>query len=144
MPIWLPERVTPQLIETLRVFRFNPAGGAVYVVLHVNHPNELSAKVVGAIAAIIDTGIPVLSQTVLLRNVNDRFETLFDLFERLADIRVIPYYLHQLDHVHGAAHFEVPTVKGQVLVSKLSATLPGYAVPRYVREIPGESKKTRI
>jgi len=144
MPVWLPERMTPQLIEVLRDYRFDPVGGAVYVVLHVNHLNELSEKVVNAITSMIDAGIPVLSQTVLLRNVNDRFETLFDLFEKLADIRVIPYYLHQLDHVQGAAHFEVPTAKGQVLVSKLSLTLPGYAVPRYVREIPGESKKARL
>ena len=142
MPIWLPERVTPQLVELLRAYRFDPAGGVVYVVIHVNHLNELSEKVVGAIAAIVDAGIPVLSQTVLLRHVNDRFETLFDLFEKLADIRVLPYYLHQLDRVQGTAHFEVPTVKGQVLVSKLSAALPGFAVPRYVRETPGESKKS--
>ena len=144
MPIWLPDRVTPQLVETLRLYRFEPEGGAVYVVLHVNHPNELSEKVVRAIAALVDAGIPVLSQTVLLRNVNDRFETLFDLFEKLADIRVVPYYLHQLDRVQGAAHFEVPTAKGQILISKLSAVLPGYAVPRFVRENPGESKKTRL
>ena len=144
MPIWLPERITPQLVDLLRVYRLDPTGGVVYLVLHVNHPNELSTQVVNAIASIIDAGIPVLSQTVLLRNINDRFETLFDLFEKLADIRVLPYYLHQLDRVQGAAHFEVPTVKGQVLVSKLSAALPGYAIPKYVREIPGESKKTRL
>ena len=144
MPIFLPERVTPQLVESLQAFRFSPAGGAVYVVLHVNHPNELSDKVVNAIAAIVDAGIPVLSQTVLLRHVNDRFETLFDLCEKLANSRMIPYYLHQLDKVQGAAHFEVPTVKGQVLASKLSATLPGYAVPKYVRDVPGESRKTRL
>jgi len=144
MPIMLPERVTPQLVEMLRHFRHDPAGGAVYVVLHINHRNELSDKVVSAIASIVDAGIPVLSQTVLLRNVNDRFETLLDLFEKLVDIRVIPYYLHQLDRVQGAAHFEVPTVKGQVLVSKLSLALPGYAVPGYVREIPGEFRKTRL
>jgi KamA family protein len=144
LPILLPERVTPQLVELLRDFRFDSAGGPVYVVLHINHPNELSDKVVSAITALIDAGIPVLSQTVLLKHVNDRFETLFDLFEKLANIRVLPYYLHQLDRVQGAAHFEVPTAKGLVLLTKLSATLPGYAVPRYVRELPGESKKTRL
>ena len=144
MPVMLPERVTPQLVELLQSFRCATTGGAVYVVLHINHPNELSYKVLNAIASFVDAGIPVLSQTVLLRHVNDHFETLFDLFEQLADSRIIPYYLYQLDRVQGAAHFEVPTVKGQVLVAKLSAALPGYAVPQYVREIPGESKKARI
>ena len=141
MPVMLPERVTPQLVELLQNFRRHPTGGAVYLVLHVNHPNELSARVVNAIASYIDAGIPVLSQTVLLRHVNDRFETLYDLFEKLANSRIIPYYLHQLDRVQGAAHFEVPTTKGQILIAKLGAALPGYAVPRYVGEIPGESKK---
>jgi len=141
MPVMLPERVTPQLVEVLQNFRRHPTGGAVYIVLHVNHSNELSDKVINAIASLVDAGIPVLSQTVLLRHVNDRFETLYDLFDKLASSRIIPYYLHQLDRVQGAAHFEVSATKGQVLISKLAAALPGYAVPRYVREIPGESKK---
>jgi KamA family protein len=141
MPVMLPERVTPQLVALLRDFRCHPVGGVVYVVLHINHANELSDKVVHAIHLIVDAGIPVLSQTVLLRHVNDRFETLYDLFDKLANHRIIPYYLHQLDRVQGTAHFEVPTTKGQVLISKLGAALPGYAVPRFVREISGESKK---
>ena len=141
MPVMLPERVTPQLVELLKNFHRDPIGGAVYVVLHVNHPNELSDKVVNAVALIIDAGIPVLCQTVLLRHVNDRFETLYDLFDKLANSRIIPYYLHQLDRVQGAAHFSVPIAKGQVLVAKLAAALPGYAVPRFVREVPGETKK---
>jgi len=141
MPVMLPERVTPQLVELLQYFRHQPTGGAVYVVLHVNHPNELSDKVISAISSFTDAGIPVLSQTVLLRHVNDRFETLHDLFDKLASSRIIPYYLHQLDRVRGAAHFEVSVTKGQVLISKLGGTLSGYAVPRYVHEIPGETKK---
>ena len=141
MPIMLPERVTPQLVELLQNFRRHPAGGVVYVVLHVNHSNELSDKVFKAITSFVDAGIPVLSQTVLLRNVNDRFETLYDLFDKLASSRIIPYYLHQLDRVQGASHFEVSATKGQVLISELGAALPGYAVPRYVRETPGETKK---
>ena len=141
MPVMLPERVTQQLVELLQNFRHHATGGAVSIVLHVNHPNELSEKVINAIASFIDVGIPVLSQTVLLRNVNDRFETLYDLFDKLASSRIIPYYLHQLDRVQGTAHFEVSTTKGQILISKLGAALPGYAVPRYVREIPGETKK---
>jgi len=141
MPIMLPERVTPQLVELLRNFRHHPTGGAVFIMLHVNHPNELSDKVVNAIASFVDAGIPILSQTVLLRHINDHFETLYDLFDKLASSRIIPYYLHQLDRVQGATHFEVSVTKGQVLISKLGAALPGYAVPRFVREIPGETKK---
>jgi KamA family protein len=144
LPVMLPERVTPQLIDLLKNFRSRPNDGPVYLVLHVNHHNELSEKVLAAIANFVDAGIPVLSQTVLLRQINDDFETLFDLFEKLTQNRVIPYYLHQLDRVQGAAHFEVPMAKGAELVTKLRATLPGYAVPRYIREISGLSQKTLI
>ena len=144
LPVMLPERVTPQLIKTLHDFRAETKNGPVYLVLHVNHARELSEKVIDAVAKIIDSGIPVLSQTVLLRRVNDDFETLFDLFEKLIDYRIIPYYLHQLDKIQGVSHFEVPMVKGAELVAKLRAALPGYAVPRYVREISGLSQKNFI
>jgi len=144
MPIMLPERVTVALTEILRDFRLSPEGNAVYVVLHVNHPNELSSKVLDAIAMLIDAGIPVFSQTVLLKNINDHFETLYDLFEKLVNSRITPYYLHQLDRVTGTTHFEVPVTKGLILISKLQAALPGYAVPRYVQEIPGKSHKTLL
>ncbi|MEM8864722.1 MAG: EF-P beta-lysylation protein EpmB, partial [Planctomycetota bacterium] len=86
----------------------------------------------------------LLNQTVLLRGVNDSADSLADLSERLLDLRVTPYYLHQLDRVAGAAHFEVPERQGQALVALLQARLPGYAVPRYVREIAGEPSKSAI
>jgi L-lysine 2,3-aminomutase len=81
---------------------------------------------------------------VLLRGVNDDEETLARLSERLIDLRVTPYYLHQLDAVAGAAHFAVPESRGLELVAALRARLPGYAVPRYVREVPGATSKTPI
>ena len=90
----------------------------------------------------VDRGVVVLNQAVLLRGVNDTVDALAALCERLVDLRVIPYYLHQLDPVAGAAQFEVPEIDGRRLVGQLAARLPGYAVPRYVRELPGRLNKT--
>ena len=94
-----------------------------------------------AFGRLVDAGIPVLSQSVLLRGVNDRADVLAELCRRLVDLRVMPYYLHQLDPVAGAAHFEVPISTGIALMAELRARLPGYAVPRYVRETPGGTSK---
>ena len=85
--------------------------------------------------------VPVLNQAVLLRGINDDLQTLTDLCGRLVDLRVMPYYLHQLDRVAGAAHFEVPESRGRELVRQLRTRLPGYAVPRYVRDTPGAAHK---
>ena len=131
MPVVIPQRVTNDLLTTLRSSRLTPI-----MVLHINHSQELDDAVATAIGRLVDAGIPLLSQSVLLAGVNDRSEVLAELCERLADLRVIPYYLHQLDRVHGAAHFEVPTSDGKRLVDELRALLPGYAVPHYVRESP--------
>ena len=89
-------------------------------------------------------GVLLLNQTVLLRGVNDSVDALADLSRRLVELRVVPYYLHQLDRVAGAAHFEVPEMDGRRLVEALRSQLPGYAVPRYVRETPGECSKSPI
>ena len=104
--------------------------------IHTNHPAEIDGAVVDALDRFVDAGIPVLSQTVLLRGVNGHVETLAALFERLVNVRVMPYYLHQMDQVTGAAHFEVPEATGVRLIEELHGRLPGYAVPRYVRETP--------
>ncbi len=136
MPIVIPQRVTEGLLGLLRSTRLVPI-----MVLHVNHPAEIDPAVAQALAALVDHGIPVLSQSVLLRGVNDSVEVLCNLFERLVDLRVMPYYLHQLDPVAGAAHFEVPEEEGRALVAEVRRRLPGYAVPRYVREVPGGPSK---
>jgi EF-P beta-lysylation protein EpmB len=136
LPIMVPQRVTDALIGWLRGTRLTP-----YVVLHVNHVRELDTAVEGAIGNLVDAGVPVLCQSVLLRGVNDRVEVLSELCERLVDLRVIPYYLHQLDRVSGASHFEVPELVGVELIRQLRARLPGYAVPRYVREVPDMPSK---
>jgi EF-P beta-lysylation protein EpmB len=136
LPIVIPQRVNDQLISWLRGGRLAPL-----MVVHINHPAEVDDAVATALQRLVDAGIPVLSQSVLLRGVNDRIETLHALYERLADLRVLPYYLHQLDRVAGAAHFEVPEEAGRRLIEQLRARLPGYAVPRYVCEVPGRASK---
>jgi KamA family protein len=132
----IPQRVTDELIAWMRSSRLT-----VIVVVHVNHPAEIDGPVAVALGRLVESGVPVLSQSVLLRGVNDRVEVLAALYERLVDLRVMPYYLHQLDRVTGAAHFEVPEQSGIKIVRQLRARLPGYAVPRYVCEIVGESSK---
>jgi L-lysine 2,3-aminomutase len=137
LPIMIPERITEELIDGLRGTRLVPI-----MVVHANHAAELDRAVEAAIARLVDAGIPLLNQAVLLAGVNDDADTLAELCERLLDLRVLPYYLHQLDRVAGAAHFEVPEARGQELIAQLRDRLPGYAVPRYVREVAGQTHKT--
>lgn len=142
LPIVIPHRITQDLLDLLsNPKKRKPARPRRIVVLHVNHANELDGRVCEAIGELLDCGCHVLSQTVLLRGVNDTVPALKALFEHLIDAGVVPYYLHQLDRVAGAAHFEVPAETGCYLVSQLRAGLPGYAVPRYVREVPGAPGK---
>jgi len=139
LPIVIPQRVCDDLLAWLTGTRLTPM-----VVVHANHPAELDGAVARALGRLVDAGIPVLNQSVLLRGVNDTADVLAELCERLADLRVIPYYLHQLDAVAGAAHFDVPESFGRLIIEQLQSRLPGYAVPRYVREVPGHSSKTGI
>ena len=136
-PIVIPSRVTEALVNRLVSSRL-----AVWFVVHANHGNELGTEVLDSLNRLIAAGIPVLNQTVLLKGVNDSCEALEELFTKLADASVLPYYLHQLDRVAGAAHFEVPIEIGKQLIAQLRTRLPGYAVPRYVQERPGELAKT--
>ncbi len=141
MPIIIPQRLTENLLSLLSNHKRYGKRAKMIVVLHVNHPNELDSGVSRSIEELMDSGCILLSQTVLLRQVNDSLPVLAELFERLIDLGVMPYYLHQLDRVAGAAHFEVSPEEGCDLITKLRRLLPGYAVPRYVREIPGEPGK---
>ena len=136
MPIVIPQRVTEDLLDWASKSRLT-----VLMVLHINHPAEIDEAVAQSIARLVDAGIPLLSQSVLLRGVNDRPDILAKLFESLIDLRVMPYYLHQLDRAAGAAHFEVPEQQGLELMGELRKRMPGYAVPRYVRDIPGNRSK---
>lgn len=139
MPIVVPQRVTDGLLAPLRSSRL-----ACYIVVHANHARELNGEVAGALAKIRAADLPLLNQAVLLRGVNDTYAAQRELCERLLDLRVLPYYLHQLDPVSGAAHFETPPELGPQLIAALRASLPGYGVPRLVREDPGATSKTLL
>jgi L-lysine 2,3-aminomutase len=117
---------------------------AVTVVLHANHANEFDAEVDAACARLRAAGATLLNQAVLLRGVNDSVEALAELSERGFAAGVLPYYLHQLDRVQGAAHFEVPDAQARALHSALAERLPGYLVPRLVREIAGQPGKSPL
>ncbi len=135
LPIMVPQRVTQRLRDWIRTTRVTPI-----VVVHANHAAELDADVGRALKRLTAAGALLLNQAVLLAGVNDTTDALAALCERLIQLRVQPYYLHQLDRVAGAAHFEVPVSEGRRLIDALRGRLPGYAVPRYVRDAGGSSK----
>ena len=114
------------------------------MVVHANHGNDLVGDCVDALRMLVRSGVPVQNQAVLLAGINDHLDALETLCRRLINIGVMPYYLHQLDRVAGAAHFEVDREKGRHLIHELAARLPGYAVPRFVQEIAGEPNKTAL
>lgn len=136
LPVVLPERVDDALTQWLRRLPW-----PVTVVLHANHAAEFDGHVDAALARLRDAGALLLNQAVLLRGVNDSVQALADLSERGHRAGVLPYYLHQLDRVHGAAHFEVPDDDARALHAGLAARLSGYLVPRLVREVPGDTGK---
>ncbi|MGH8119139.1 MAG: EF-P beta-lysylation protein EpmB [Gammaproteobacteria bacterium] len=136
IPIVLPERIDDGLLALLEGTRFQKI-----IVVHVNHPDELDDGVAAAIAKLRDVRILLMNQSVLLKEVNDSITVLQELSEKLFSIGVIPYYLHMLDPVQGAAHFAVPDNKAREIMDGLRAVLPGYLVPRLVREIPGNANK---
>jgi EF-P beta-lysylation protein EpmB len=136
LPIVLPSRVDAGLLDVLRSSRL-----ARVIVLHANHPAELDATVAAAVRRLADTPAVLLNQSVLLAGVNDSAPVLAALSARLVELGVVPYYLHLLDRVRGAAHFEVPELRALALHRELRDTLPGYAVPRLVREVPGQPAK---
>jgi EF-P beta-lysylation protein EpmB len=139
MPIVLPDRVDTSLLEWLSATRLQ-----VVMVVHSNHANELDSNVDEAMAQLRQAGITLLNQSVLLRGVNDTPSTLVRLSERLFEADVLPYYLHQLDPVQGAAHFAVSDTDARILVEEMRARLPGYLVPLLVRERPGQASKSPL
>ncbi len=137
LPVVLPERIDAEMLGWLRRLPQQ-----VVVVIHANHANELDADVNAALGALRDAGATLLNQSVLLRGVNDDAHALVALSRRLFEAGALPYYLHQLDRVAGTAHFEVDDDRARELHAALMARLPGYLVPRLVREITGEPNKT--
>ncbi len=136
-PIIIPERVDAGLVDALAATRLRTV-----VVVHCNHANEIDASVRRALGDLRAAGAQLLNQSVLLKGINDNEDDLAELSQRLFDAGVLPYYLHLLDPVAGAAHFDVTPERGRDLVAGLRRRLPGYLVPRLAREVPGESSKT--
>ena len=137
LPIMIPQRITENLCRILANPRFR-----TILVMHSNHAREFDADVHLACRSLQQAGITLLNQSVLLRRVNDSADALAALSERLFAAGVLPYYLHLLDKVAGAAHFDVPESRALALVQELREKLPGYLVPKLVREQPGAGAKT--
>jgi len=138
VPVAAPEQISPALVRALRSTK------AAFVVLHVNHARELTESARAAIARFVDAGIPVLSQSVLLRGVNDNAETLGALMRSLVECRVKPYYLHHADLAPGTAHLRTPIAAGQSLMRALHGRYSGLCQPCYVLDIPGGHGKSPI
>ncbi|HEX4156905.1 MAG TPA: lysine-2,3-aminomutase-like protein [Rhizomicrobium sp.] len=139
MPVAIPETITSELISAIVLPQ-----RATYVALHANHPRELTPAARAACARIIDAGIPMLSQTVLLKGVNDDIDTLEELMRAFVEARIKPYYLHHPDLAPGTSHFRVGIERGQELVRLLRARASGLCQPEYVLDIPGGYAKARI
>jgi KamA family protein len=138
-PIVLPERIDDRLLDRLVQTRLRRV-----LVVHANHPREIDDRVREALARLAAAGVTLLNQSVLLRGVNDSAATLVELSEVLFAARVLPYYLHLLDRVRGAAHFEVKETEASAIMKTVRQRLPGYLVPRLVREQPGQPAKTPV
>jgi EF-P beta-lysylation protein EpmB len=138
-PVVLPSRVDDGLVAWLRSVRL-----PTVFVLHANHPNEIDSDVRAACGRLRASGVTLLNQSVLLRGVNEKVEVLAELSRRLFDAGVLPYYLHVLDRVRGAAHFAIPDTEARLIAGELACRLPGYLVPRLVRELHGAPAKVTL
>ncbi len=139
LPVVDPARVTPALIRALKAH-----GKATYVVIHANHPRELTPAARAACGRFVDAGIPVLSQSVLLRGVNDDARTLGELMRALVECRIKPYYLHHGDLAPGTAHLRTSIEEGQELMRALRGRYSGLCQPTYVLDIPGGHGKSPV
>ena len=139
LPIVLPSRITRSFIDTLSLWQ-----GQIVMVIHCNHPSEIDDIIAESILRMREANITVLNQSVLLKGVNDHAPTLAELSEKLFEIGVMPYYLHQLDPVQGAAHFSIDDCQARQIEQDLRATLAGFLVPKFVRELPGQPSKTPL
>lgn len=139
LPVVIPSRLTNELSQRLANSRLQAV-----MVLHINHPHEISSQLSTYLADFRRLGITLLNQSVLLKGVNDSATTLVELSERLFDVGIMPYYLHVLDKVAGASHFDVDEKKARDLLVKVRARVAGFLVPQLVREIAGEPNKTPL
>lgn len=138
VPIFLPQRITPELCAMLR--EFHP----LWMSVHVNHPRELTTEVRDALGRLADAGIPLGNQSVLLAGVNDNPDTMRALIHKLLRCRVRPYYLYQCDLIHGSAHLRTSVAKGLEIMENLRGHTTGYAVPQYVIDAPGGGGKVPV
>lgn len=138
-PIGIPERIDDDFLNLIA-----SVPQQVYFVIHCNHPHELDQEIFDRLKAVQKLGAMILNQAVLLKGINDDEQTLFQLAETLSNHGIMFYYLHQLDKVQGAAHFEVKEKQGKHLLNSIAKRLPGYALPKYVREVAGEPNKISL
>lgn len=138
-PVVLPQRLTPEFTHVMTQTRLQTV-----LVLHINHPQEIGAELRSRVALLKQQGVLVLNQSVLLKGINDTVPVLAQLSEDLFDAGILPYYIHQLDRVQGAAHFEVSEGQARLLMQGLLAELPGFLVPKWVREEGGKPSKTPL
>ena len=139
LPVVIPQRITKKLCLLLASSRLQ-----ISMVLHINHPNEIDVLLADSIAPLKQAGVQLFNQSVLLKGINNQIETQTKLSEALFDVGIVPYYLHLLDKVAGAAHFDLEKAEAKALLTAMRARLPGYLVPRLAAEIAGESSKTVI
>ncbi|HCO01043.1 MAG TPA: EF-P beta-lysylation protein EpmB, partial [Methylophaga sp.] len=139
LPLVLPKRICNSLLNWI-----SSTSLRVVMVIHANHANEIDAETAETLSELRNAGCELLNQAVLLRGVNDDADSLIALSERLSEVQVVPYYLHLLDKVKGASHFDVDEQQGIELIAAMRRELPGYLVPRLVREQQGEASKTII
>ncbi len=139
VPVADPARITPELVAALA-----SSAKTVYVALHANHPRELTEAARAACARVVDAGIPMLSQTVLLKGVNDNPEILAALMRAFVEARIKPYYLHHPDLAPGTSHFRMSIEEGQAIVRQMRGRVSGLAQPTYVLDIPGGHGKVPV
>jgi len=139
LAIVIPQRITPALVDLLVNSRLKAT-----FVFHINHSNEIDSQVIKAIEPLLKARIPLFNQSVLLKGINDDVDTLAQLSETLFDVGIQPYYLHLFDKVQGVAHFDVEEQQAKEIVQQMMAKLPGFLMPKVVREIAGEANKTPI
>ncbi len=137
LPVVIPARITTRMIEWI-----NNTSLKTVIVLHINHPNEINKELQQVLQKLITHNCLLLNQSVLMKNINDRAETLIQLSEALFDSEILPYYLHILDKVQGAAHFEVSEANARKLMREMASALPGYLVPKLTKEEHGANSKT--
>jgi len=139
LPVVIPSRITKNLVSLLKNSRLKAT-----MVLHINHPNEINDELLNALEPLRAARIPLFNQSVLLHGVNDDAQVLISLSEALFDAGIQPYYLHMFDAVQGAAHFDVSEEDAVAIVKTMLASLPGFLMPKLVREIAGQANKTPI